>query len=166
MWKTINEFPNYEVSRDGIVRRINNKRIITKFTWKGKLGHNYECVKLHKDGQSKSRMVHRLIAIAFIDNPLNKRFIDHIDRNTLNNQIDNLRWCSTSENSYNAKMPSHNKTSKQKGVSKAQTKGKWRARIYQNGKEIYIGTYPSIKEAKDAYNKKAVEVMGEFFYSG
>ena len=51
----------------------------------------------------KTYKKHRLIALQFIPNndPDNKSFIDHIDRNKLNNHINNLRWCSPSENSKN-----------------------------------------------------------------
>lgn len=46
-------------------------------------------------------LVHRLLALAFIPNPENKPQIDHIDGNRSNNQLDNLRWCTGSENMCN-----------------------------------------------------------------
>ena len=46
-------------------------------------------------------LVHRMVAMAFVGNPLNKPEIDHIDGNGLNNQAVNLRWCNRSENNMN-----------------------------------------------------------------
>lgn len=61
----------------------------------------YLRVTLSKDGIHKSILVHRLVATAFLPNPNSKPMIDHIDRNKHNNRIDNLRWCTISENMNN-----------------------------------------------------------------
>lgn len=53
------------------------------------------------NGKPIRLMQHRLVAEAFIPNPENKPFIDHIDTNGLNNSLDNLRWCTLEENSNN-----------------------------------------------------------------
>ena len=54
------------------------------------------------------RYVHRLVALAFIDNPDNKPTIDHIDRDKNNNCVENLRWATQSEQEYN-KNPNRKK---------------------------------------------------------
>ncbi len=59
---------------------------------------------------NKRKLLHRLIAEAFIANPDNKPFIDHVDRNRMNNNLGNLRWCTASENNCNRRMLSNNKT--------------------------------------------------------
>lgn len=65
--------------------------------------HNlpYKFVTLSKCGTRKTAYIHRLLAEAFIPNPENKREVDHIDGNSLNNSVSNLRWCTTKENASN-----------------------------------------------------------------
>lgn len=58
----------------------------------------YLAVSLYKDGLYKKFGVHRLVAQAFIPNPNNMPQVNHIDGNKLNNNADNLEWCTASEN--------------------------------------------------------------------
>lgn len=60
----------------------------------------YEVCTLHKDGKKITKRVHVIVAQAFIynDDVLNKKQVNHIDGNKLNNKADNLEWCTASEN--------------------------------------------------------------------
>lgn len=102
LWKTIDEFPNYQVSSMGRVRVVKSNRVgredkaaILKPSTRG-----YSQVTLKNNDVRKSMQVHGLVANAFIpnDQALIKIYIDHIDRNKANNKINNLRWCTHQEN--------------------------------------------------------------------
>lgn len=58
-----------------------------------------------------SKLLHRIIAELFIPNPDNKKYVDHIDGNTHNNRVDNLRWVTAEENMANPITKRHQKES-------------------------------------------------------
>ncbi len=67
--------------------------------------HNvYERYGLSKNGKVKSIGKHRLMALAFLPNPKNLPFVDHIDRDKSNNCLSNLRWVNKSQNCVNKKI--------------------------------------------------------------
>lgn len=66
----------------------------------GKSGHLR--VYLSKNGKKTPVFVHRLVAIAFIDNPFNKPVVNHLDGNVTNNHVSNLEWCTVAENNRHA----------------------------------------------------------------
>jgi len=87
--------------------------------------------------------------------------VDHKDHNGLNNQRSNLRICSSSQNQWN-KRSKRNGTSKYIGVSYDISRGKWTARCCINYKNHNIGRFDTEVKAALAYNKKAIELHGEF----
>ena len=95
-WKDIEGY-EYEISKSGQVRNKQTNKILKNHF--GKRG--YYTVQLHKDKKVRMYYIHRLIAQAFIPNPSNKKFVDHIDRNRKNNSINNLRWVNSIENAQN-----------------------------------------------------------------
>ena len=93
-WKPVKNFEDlYEVSSTGIVRRISNKKELSPWERGG-----YYCVVLSKEGKTQKINIHRLVADAFIENPLNKPLVNHINGNKLTNTVCNLEWCTHSEN--------------------------------------------------------------------
>ncbi len=87
--------------------------------------------------------------------------IDHIDRNPLNNQKSNLRFCTFSQNMQNRRKQSNN-SSGYNGVTWHKKSQKWRAETRFNKKHISLGLYVNIKDAAKAYNKFALEHHKEF----
>lgn len=105
----------------------------------------------------KSILMHRVI-MKVRDT---KIFIDHKDHNGLNNQKANLRACTASQNGAN-RMPRPNSSSKYLGVLYYKPRQNWLARIRKDHKTTFIGYFKNEVEAAIAYNRKAIELHGEF----
>jgi hypothetical protein len=69
---------------------------------KSALHRGYKSVTLFKNGKGKTQLIHRLVAEYFIKNPDNKICVNHKDFNRLNNNVENLEWCTHKENSHHA----------------------------------------------------------------
>jgi hypothetical protein len=146
--------------------------MLSKFKWYANIPHRGG-VRAFKNATKANnfRFMHRMIM--GVTDP--KVLIDHIDHNPLNNQKRNLRLCNDSQSACNTRS-AKNSTSKYLGVSfhcviknyktkqgiKTSRSVGWRATIFKNYKQIYIGRFQSEKEAALAYNKKAIELHGEF----
>lgn len=107
IWKSIVGYEGlYEVSSLGNFRKLLSDGSIknlktTPNNW------GYYTIGLRKNGKVKQYRISRLIAEAFIPNPDNKPYVDHIDTDKSNNRVDNLRWVTPSENSNNPLSVSH-----------------------------------------------------------
>ena len=97
----------YEVSDTGLVRGVD--RFVTdkngiKRSWKGRMiafrlnSRGYLSVKLYKNGKSRTLVIHRLVATAFILNPHKLPLVNHLDGNKVNNEVINLEWVTPSIN--------------------------------------------------------------------
>lgn len=107
----------------------------------------YAIVHIHVNNKVSRKLVHRLVADAFIPNPDEKSEIDHINTLRDDNRADNLRWVTSSENSHN---PITLKRNKDAGLKM----GKPIAKVREG---LIIERYPSIKSAKKAgYNEQTI----------
>ena len=110
IWKDVVGYPNYEVSNMGQVRskermieqkghtnnytRIMKSRLLRQCKQNG----GYHLVWLSNNGQSKPYTVHRLVATAFLPAQVNKNDVNHKNGDKTDNRVENLEWCSRSEN--------------------------------------------------------------------
>lgn len=98
-WKPVEGYENYEVSNLGRIKSLNYHRTgIEKILKPGKTKKGYLFVSLYKDGKPKYLKVHRLVAIAFLPNPLGLSEINHLDEDKINNCVSNLEWTSRWDN--------------------------------------------------------------------
>jgi len=97
----------------------------------------------------------------FIMNPPEDKIIDHKDGNGLNNQKNNLRICSHSQNKINI-LNYKNNTSGFTGVIFDKERKKWIARIKIEGKTINLGRFNSKEEAIKIRHNKSIELFGDF----
>ena len=99
-WKDIPAYQGkYQVSNLGNVKSLNYNRTGEEKILKPVKGRdNYLHVYLCKNGKQKNIKIHRLVAEAFIPKIDGKEFVDHIDGNRQNNNVNNLRWCTQAEN--------------------------------------------------------------------
>lgn len=103
----------------------------------------------------KSYLVHRLIFL--MHHGYLPEMLDHIDRDKLNNRIENLRECDKEVNSWNRGRQANN-TSGYRGVSWNKAAGKWHAYIKIKGKRKHLGLFNTPEEANEAYEKAKSEL--------
>ena len=147
IWKDIAGYEGlYQVSNEGRVKRIGayknqhgrewiSNRILKPAT----KSNGYMFVGLSKNGKVSNKYIHRLVAEAFMPNPLNKATVNHKDGNRSNNTVDNLEWATYLENNMHSIK-----------VLKRDSKNSSDSRpVLQFDKEgNFIKEYPSMREAQ------------------
>ena len=157
-YRVIEGYENYEVSNVGNVRICKTGRIMKSQNNKG-----YLIIGLCKNGIRKTFQIHRLVAVAFIENPDDKPYVDHKDGNRSNNHVKNLRWATSSENQMNKKKGFS--SSNFKGVYWDQHAKKYMCRINIGGTKYYLGLYSNDEDAGWIYNYFAIKHFGEFAHT-
>lgn len=100
MWKKYyfeNIETDYSVSTEGVVRKDTTNYVLTQSSQQ-----DYKFVTLFIKGKQKRMRVHRMVAETFIDNPENKPYVNHINGNRGDNNVENLEWVTPSENTQHA----------------------------------------------------------------
>jgi hypothetical protein len=158
IWKDVKGYEGlYQVSNLSRVKGLNRfvdtkngycKNIKERILTLGVGSNGYWKVSLNKNNHTEVTMIHRIICNAFIPNPENKLCVNHKDGNKLNNSIENLEWCTYSENSIHAfrtglkKPPMLGKFGKEHSNSKI---------IFQYSKDgIFINLFHGAGEAERA----------------
>lgn len=171
IWKDVLDFEgHYQVSNLGNVRSIRTSqgtyRERLKKTYLDRNG--YENVDLWKHNKSYKKLVHRLVAQAFIANPENKETVNHLDGVKNNNLLTNLEWATQSENLIHASNNNlidkeacrqrmigtkwKNANSKFHNVSYDKSRNKWKASIKLNKKTVGQKRFDTEIEAAEHVN--------------
>jgi hypothetical protein len=108
--------------------------------------------------KGKVQRMHRFLLGMATNNHLQ---VDHLNHNTLDNRRCNLRVVSRAQNLQHRRGP-QNFSSAYKGVGWHPCRRLWRVRIYDKGKRVEVGHFRDEVEAALAYDRKALEVYGEF----
>ena len=132
----------YQINRKGQVWSVKRQIFMKPQLMINRNGGKYFKIELHKDKARRMFYLHRLIALQFIPNPLELPEVDHIDIDSLNNCLDNLRWASkrTNMNNRNVKPKSGEKNIYARGKS-------YRVEIRENKKRIYFKCFKTLEEA-------------------
>lgn len=141
-YKTINEFENYEISNIGNVRNKKSNLILKQSISK----RGYFVVKLVNGSIKKTKNIHRLLGIYFLNNGLDGDFVvDHKDNNKLNNNLNNLQITTSRINSTKDRVSQTGYNCIYFSRSKNQTN--YRVRIKIDGVRKSFGTFSDIFDA-------------------
>lgn len=112
IYKSISGYQGvYSVSNTGLVKSERTGKILSFDS-----SHKYARVSLSLDGVVRRFFVHRLVGEAFIANQERKPCINHIDSNVRNNNVNNLEWCTHSENAIHSNAFGDGATAREKAT--------------------------------------------------
>ena len=150
-WKIIKGFENYLISSNGKCFSLKTHKLLVPQKYPN--GYLYYPFKIN--GRQHTRLIHRLVAETFIQNIDNKPQVGHWDCDKTNNRVENLYWCTQSENNLNPitneRMRKVQKNNKQiqKATEAAAIKNKKPTYQYTLEDEL-VKVYPSVKDAAKA----------------
>jgi hypothetical protein len=159
IWKDIPEYEGlYQVSNLGNIKSL-PKEWFTGFGFKKhngmilkatKSSNGYYGVRLSKNSIIKTHLIHKLVAMAFLNHKPSgfKLVIDHINDDKLDNQVENLQIVTQRFNTYKTQGKY---SSKYKGVAWNRFINKWMAYIKLNGKNKHLGFFDCELKAHQAY---------------
>lgn len=122
----------------------------------------YLRVTLQDNGRIERFLVHRLVASHFIDNPTNKPCVNHIDNNGSNNSVDNIEWCTYSENLVHAQLQGRLFESQSKGGQAASAKVQ--AEIAEQVAELTGRTF-GLWEVTGFHGRESIGTQGMFRFN-
>lgn len=161
-WKDVVGFDNYQVSDCGHVRNKKTKKLLRPdLTTHPITGRQTYRVTFYKNGDRTRKLVHTVMADAFaLPKREDQTQLDHIDQNSLNNILSNLRWATPKENMHNRKLTKSN-ISGFRGVSWNKQKKKWVAQFNdKNSKQKHISYFHCKLDAYCAYLNAMVNEYG------
>lgn len=122
--------------------------------------HGYLYTNVGRKARNEKIFSHRLIAEAFIPNPDNKPYINHIDRDRSNNNVENLEWCTSRENQHHRNIGEDHECN---CIGVKPQRGKFVSRIWILGKSRALGTYENEEDACEAFRVALYnwEIKGE-----
>lgn len=144
-------FPHLWVREDSMVKNTNSSPMSrANKDWNtGYLAKNGYC-SIRVPSVDKVMKVHRLVAMAFLNNDSNLPDIDHLNGVRSDNRIENLRWVSTRQNTQNKETHRGGKlpgvTFRNRGLKKP-----WLSRCVVGGIDRHLGYYSTEQEAHEAY---------------
>lgn len=151
IWKDVKDFEKlYQVSNFGNIRSLNKldtlgRKVTGKLMKPIRRKDGYFDITLRKNNIQKHYLLHRLIAITFIENKNNYKEINHKDENKTNNNINNLEWCNRS---YNINYGKANDKRRNKLINNKRSK-----KVLQfNLNNELINTFNSLNEVKRQLN--------------
>jgi HNH endonuclease/NUMOD4 motif/AP2 domain len=157
VYANITGFSKYQVSNFGNCKNIKTGRILKP----APDGGGYLQVILVDDGETSAKKIHKLVASAFLENPEDKKCVDHVDHDRKNNYLSNLRFATHAENNQNKSMQSNNTTGIV-GVCWDKKQNKWKVQITVNGVKKYLGRFTSKEDAITTRHNAEIQYFGEF----